>query len=87
MTNQIITAALNDVALEAVTGGGLKNALVMGGTAGLTGGAYGGVIGGPAGGVIGGIIGGIGGFVSGAFIPDSKNAENGFGRVVVGTKP
>ena len=87
MPHQINTIALNDDILEAVFGGGLKNALVMGGTAGLTGGAYGGVIGGPAGGVIGGIIGGICGFVSGAVIPDSKNAENGFGRVVVGTKP
>lgn len=87
MTTKIETTVLNDVALEAAVGGGLKNALVLGGTAGLTGGAYGGVIGGPVGGVIGGILGGIGGFVSGAFIPDSKNAENGFGRVVVGTRP
>ncbi len=84
MTNQIETSTLDDAALEAVSGGGLKNALVMGGTAGLTGGAYGGVIGGPAGGVIGGIIGGIGGFVSGAFIPDSKSTASGFGRMVVG---
>ncbi|WP_334176887.1 hypothetical protein [Pseudoxanthobacter sp.] len=84
MTAIIESVALNDAALETAHGGGLKNALALGGMSAVTGGAYGGVIGGPAGGVIGGVIAGIGGFVGGAFIPDSKSAE-GFGRVVVGT--
>lgn len=83
MNTAIETIALNDTALETVNGGGLKNALVLGGMGAVTGGAYGGVIGGPVGGLIGGVIAGVGGFVGGAFTPDSKNAE-GFGRVVVG---
>lgn len=68
------TIALNDAALEQVCGGGLQNALVLGGWGLVQGGASGAIAGGPVGAAGVGIIAGAAGFIAGMFMSDKTPA-------------
>lgn len=70
MTTQILTTALSDDALEAVTGAGAKNAALIGGAYGAAGVGTGALLAGPAGALVGGVMGSVGGFVIGMLTPD-----------------
>ncbi|CEJ14750.1 hypothetical protein BN1110_05085 [bacterium YEK0313] len=70
MTSRIETkVAISDEALEAVAGGGFKNAISFG-AAGSQIGILGGGLFGPAGAVIGGAVGAVAGAVGGVFVKD-----------------
>lgn len=76
------TVALSDMALETVSGGGIQNALALGGWGLVQGGAGGAIAGGPVGAAGVGVIGGVVGFVAGMFIPDGKSASGGGRRLI-----
>jgi hypothetical protein len=75
MNTQQNGIALNDDALEAIAGGGLKNALTFGMAGSQTGVLGGGVVGGPVGALIGGVIGGVGGLIGGALSKDDPKGD------------
>ncbi len=74
MNTKIEAIALTDEALEAVAGGGIKNAIALGVWGAVQGGGGGGIAAGPVGAVGGGILGGAIGFIGGLFTDDSSPA-------------
>ncbi len=65
-----MTRIITDEALNEISGGGMKSALIMGGTYGALGGGTCGIAAGPVGAVVGGVVGGAMGFIGGMFMSD-----------------